>query len=319
MRNPKIWKSISTAFAADSKQFGCYVQNLMSQWSPRHHNNGVMIYWHVNDQYICVYSQLKTCTSSEVASMLQGVISQETDVDIEYQCVDSNGKSELGFALSYLQKFDLLPRYKSIGNQTIYLPSDNFQVRNINEITTRSINWQLIEEQYIEMIKYTVALKIGMCTAETVIRRFARTNYQHPTYKAFMELGKAVKTIFLCRYLGSVELRQQINAGLNVVENWNSANDFVFYGKSSEIKSNYRDDQKVSMLCLHLLQTCIIYINTLLVEDLLQHSHWLNQLGKEDYRALTALFYLHINPYGTFELDLTKRLQIQNFSLRVAA
>jgi hypothetical protein len=28
--------------------------------------------------------------------------------------------------------------------------------------------------------------------------------------------------------------------------------------------------------------------------------------------ALTALFYAHINPYGTFELDLTKRL---NFGL----
>ncbi len=319
MRNPKIWKSISTAFAADSKQFGCYIQNLMAQWSPRHHNDGVMIYWHVNDQYICVYSQLKTCTSSEVASMLQGIISQETDADIEYQYVDSLGKSELGFALSYLQKFDLLPRYKTIGNQTIYLPSEDFQVHNINEITTRSINWELIEEQYVEMIKYTVALKIGMCTAETVIRRFARSNYQHPTYKAFMELGKAVKTIFLCRYLSSVELRQQINAGLNVVENWNSANDFVFYGKSGEIKSNYRDDQEISMLCLHLLQTCIVYINTLLVEDLLQCSNWLNQLGKEDYRALTALFYLHINPYGTFEIDLAKRLQINYPLIRATA
>ena len=47
-------------------------------------------------------------------------------------------------------------------------------------------------------------------------------------------------SIFLCRYLHSVELRQQINAGLNVVENWNSANDFVFYGKSGEITSNIR-------------------------------------------------------------------------------
>jgi TnpA family transposase len=164
------------------------------------------------------------------------------------------------------------------------------------------------------MIKYTVALKMGICTTETVVRRFARSNFQHPTYRAFMELGKVVKTIFLCRYLNSLKLRQQINAGLNVVENWNSANDFVFHGKSGEIKSNYRDDQEISMLCLHLLQTCIVYINTLLVENLLQNNYWLNQFKKEDYRALTALFYLHINPYGTFELDLEKRLQISNYS-----
>jgi hypothetical protein len=49
-------------------------------------------------------------------------------------------------------------------------------------------------------------------------------------------------------------------------------------------------------------------VNTFLVEDLLQDEYWKNQLGEEDYRALTALFYLHINPYGTFDLDLTKRL-----------
>ena len=109
-----------------------------------------------------------------------------------------------------------------------------------------------------------------MATAETIIKKFARSNYQHPIYKAFIELGRAVKTSFICRHLNSVELRQQINAGLNVVENWNSANDFVYYGKGGEISSNCRDDQEISMLCLHLLQTCISYANTYLVEDLLQ-------------------------------------------------
>ena len=314
IRNPKIWRSVSTACAADSKQFGCFTKNLLTEWSPRHHSSGVMIYWHVSDQYICVYSQMKTCTSSEVASMLQGIMDQETQMEIESQYVDSHGQSELGFALSYLEQFDLLPRYKTIGNQKLYLPADDFQIKNIKEITTRTINWELIEEQYNEMIKHGVALKLGKATAETIIRKFARSNYQHPTFKAFMELGKAVKTTFLCRYLHSVELRQQINAGLNVVENWNGANDFVYYGKSGEITSNSRDDQEISMLCLHLLQTSISYINTLLIEELLHDEYWISLLGEDDYRALTALFYLHINPYGSFEVDLTKRLIIKLIS-----
>ncbi len=319
IRNPKIWRSVSTACAADSKQFSCFEKNLITEWSPRHHDSGVMIYWHVSDQYVCVYSQLKTCTSSEVASMLQGITSQETDMDIESQYVDSHGKSELGFALSYLEKFDLMPRYKTIGNQRLYAPEGDFQVQNIKGIMIRPIDWKVIEEQYDEMIKHAVALKIGTATAETIIRKFARTHYQHPTFKAFMELGKAIKTIFLCRYLNSVELRQQINAGLNVVENWNSANDFVYYGKSAEISSNDRDEQEISMLCLHLLQTSISYVNTLLVEDLLEDERWKNQMRPEDYRALTALFYLHINPYGTFELDLNKRLMIQKIQEEVLA
>jgi hypothetical protein len=34
---------------------------------------------------------------------------------------------------------------------------------------------------------------------------------QHPTYKAFAELGKAVKTVFLCRYLHDEGLRREIH------------------------------------------------------------------------------------------------------------
>jgi TnpA family transposase len=38
-------------------------------------------------------------------------------------------------------------------------------------------------------------------------------------------------TIFLCRYLNSMELRREINEGLNVIDNWNSANDFIYFGR----------------------------------------------------------------------------------------
>ena len=58
------------------------------------------------------------------------------------------------------------------------------------------------------------------------------------TYKALAELGKARKTTFLCRYLHLLSLRREIHEGLNVVENWNSANDFILYGRGGEIATN---------------------------------------------------------------------------------
>ncbi|NOS73155.1 MAG: Tn3 family transposase, partial [Methyloglobulus sp.] len=42
----------------------------------------------------------------------------------------------------------------------------------------------------------------------------------------------------------SEAMRQEIHAGLNVVENWNSANGFIFYGDGSEIASNRLEDQE---------------------------------------------------------------------------
>lgn len=154
-------------------------------------------------------------------------------------------------------------------------------------------------------------LRLGIAEPEAILRRFTRANVKHPTYQALGELGKVIKTIFLCRYLQSEELRQEINAGLNVVENWNSTNGFIFYGKSGEISTNQPTEQLLAVLSLHLLQVCLIYINTLMIQEVLTSSSWHNQLTKNDQRALTPLIYSHINPYGTFHLDMNERLVLK--------
>lgn len=185
------------------------------------------------------------------------------------------------------------------------------ELSTLEHVLTRNIDWDLIREQYDQMIKYTTALRLGTAETEAIMKRFTRNNVQHPTYRALLELGKVVKTILLCDYLMSEELRIEINEGLNVVENWNSANGFIFYGKSSEIQSNSIDDQEISVLSLHLLQNCLVYINTLMVQEILSGEEWQDRMEPEDYRALTPLIYLHVNSYGNFHLDMTKRLPIK--------
>ena len=61
--------------------------------------------------------------------------------------------------------------------------------------------------------------------------------------------GKAIKTIFLCRYLHSEELRREINEGLNVVEQWNGATDFVFFARRGEMVSNRPEDHENQHAC----------------------------------------------------------------------
>ncbi|MBG6093204.1 hypothetical protein IW256_007317 [Actinomadura viridis] len=64
------------------------------------------------------------------------------------------------------------------------------------------------------------------------------------------------------------------------------------------------------MLTLHLLQSSLVYINTLLLQAVLRDPAWARRLTPQDRRALSPLFWAHVNPYGRFHLDMDSRLDL---------
>jgi len=125
---PNWWGS-GTACASDSKKFGSWESNLMTEWHQRYGGPGVMIYWHVERRSTCIYSQLKNCSSSEVAAMIEGLLRHCTDAEN-----DAN-----------------------------------------------PIRWELVAQQYDQMVKYATALRLGTAESESILRRFTRGGPKHPT------------------------------------------------------------------------------------------------------------------------------------------
>jgi TnpA family transposase len=312
-RQEALWGVSSTAVASDSTHMGAYDENIFTEWHSRYGGKGVLIYWHVEKGSVVVHSQLLACSASEVAAMVEGVIRHGTSMHVEGNYVDSHGQSEIGFGISRLLSFDLLARIKRINRIKLYRPAAGEPDAHpgLTPALTRPIRWDLIAEQYDSMVKYATAIWVGSASTETILRRFTRAA-SHPTYLAMLELGRAQRTIFVARYLRLCDVQREVEEALNVVESWNRVNTVIAYGNGGDLATNHREEQEMVVLCLRILQAALVYVNTLMLQDVLGRPEWAEVLTSTDRRGLIPLFWAHILPWGEVKLDMTQRLRISD-------
>ncbi len=154
-RHQGLWGAGSTAVASDSTHVRALDQNILTEWHSRYHGRGVLIYWHVEKRSMAVHSQLISCSASEVAAMVEGAIRHDTTMNLQANYTDSHGQSEIGFAITRLLGFDLLPRIKQINKARLYRPQagEPDAYPRLNAALTRPIRWDIVAQQYDQMIK----------------------------------------------------------------------------------------------------------------------------------------------------------------------
>lgn len=313
-RQSWLWGEGTTAVASDSTHFSAFDQNIFTEWHSRYKRakRGVLIYWTVEvGGSMAIYSQHLSCSASEVHAMVEGAMRHETTMNVETNYVDSHGASLIGFGITRLLNFDLVARFKQINVMKLYLPgrTDRFSYPLLGPALTRPFRPEIVENNYDLIVKYATAIRQGTASTEALLRRF-QGETTHPAYSAMLEVGCAQRTIFLARWLRDRDLQHETESGLNVVENYNGVGDYIRFGKRGELASNRREEQELAMLCLQILQSCLGYINTLMIQDILAEPEWADVLTDADRRGITPLFHTNMTPYGTVRLRSDHRLDL---------
>ena len=313
-RQAALWGEGTTAVASDSTHFSAFDQNIFTEWHSRYRRakRGVLIYWTVDVAgSMAVHSQLISCSASEVHAMVEGAMRHGTSMEIEQNFVDSHGASFVGFGVTRLLDFDLIARFKQINTMKLYVPgpAGQYAYPALAPALTRPVRWDVIENNYDLMMKYATAIRLRTASTEALLRRFT-SETTHPAYAAMLETGRAQRSIFLARWLRDRDLQRETESGLNVVETYNGVNDYIRFGKRGELASNRREEQELGMLCLHILQSSLGLVNTLMIQDTLALPEWEGVLTDADRRGLTPVFYANMTPYGEIQLRTDRRLDL---------
>lgn len=305
VRSPEIWDK-TTACTSDGKYLGSWEQNLVAKWNPHYQECGIMMYSMIDKNSAGIHAQIRRGT--EVAAMISALIRHDTMMTVETNTIDSHGQSELGFAFCRFLFVELLPWLKRMKQERLYLTDENMKNRfpHLAGVLTRPIRWDHVHENYQDMVRHVVAAKERTAPVDSLLRRFNRNNPANQTYKGFLEIGKALKTIHDCKFLTDSAYRHRIHAERNSMESWNSAIDFICYGGKSEIQTNDPMVQELTVLCLHLLQNALVLVNTVMLERVLNDSGYIHKMRPDAKKAITPLFTSNVNPFGDIHLDIYK-------------
>lgn len=181
---------------------------------------------------------------------------------------------------------------------------------HIDELFGEAIDWSLIAAHYDDLLRVGVSIKAGRIFPSTILKRLGSAGRKrNKLYHAFRELGRAVRTAFLLRYIADPELRVTISAARGKNEQFNAFKDWISFG-GDVIPTNDREEQRKRIKYNHLAANCAIFhtacLLTEVVKELLAEGH---EVPPEALASVSPYLTEHINRLGDYQLDLTRVLE----------
>ena len=257
----KVWGDASSV-AADGTQIDTLIDNLLAESHIRYGGYGGIAYHHVADNYIALFSHFIPCGVWEAVYIIEGLLKQRSDANPDTIHADTQGQSYPVHALAHLFGFELLPRIRNWKELIFYRPERDSRYRHIDSLFgepgQNAIDWRLIETHWRDLMRIVLSIRDGRLSSTLLLRRLGTESRKNNVYKAFRELGRAIRTITLLRFISEPELREQITAATNKAESYNAFSGWLAFG-SEVIERNDPAEQEKMIKFNSLLANCAIF------------------------------------------------------------
>jgi TnpA family transposase len=302
------WGSGESA-SADGMKWDVHPESLKTTYHIRYGGYGGIGYYLISDTYIALFSRFIACGAYEGHSILDFIAENRSVLQPHIVHSDTHGQSTPIFGLAYLLGIELMPRIRNWQDLHLFRADRSTRYDHIDELFTGAIDWELIEAHLPDLLRVVLSIKAGRLLPSAILRRLATYSRKNRLYFAFRELGRAIRTIFLLRYIGSLELRRLINAATNKSEHFNRYAQWVSFGTSGLVAAAERDEQRKMIKYNHLIANLLIFHTivgmTRALEAAVTDGHR-DAITEEALAGLSPYLTEHINRFGDYVLDLSQ-------------
>lgn len=290
-----------TFSSSDGKRYPVGVQSLEAQAVSRYfgRGRGVTFYSWTSDQHAHYATRVVRTTIRDATYVLDGILDNQTELNIEKHTTDTAGYSDIIFALFDLLGLEFTPRLAGLADKRLYHLGDRTDTPAAR-LLTHPIDTETIIARWDDLLRVAASLKQGTVTASLLVARVQAAGPQHPIALALREYGRLIKTLFVLRYLADETERRAIGRQLNKGEALHALHERLFFAGEQRVRVHTLDRQSVQAHCLHLVANAIITWNTVYMTRALED---LGLSGDEHLGRLSPALYAHICRTGTYNFD----------------
>jgi TnpA family transposase len=293
--------------SSDAQRFGIRASSLLASYYPRYYGyyeKAIGIYTHVSDQYSVFSTKVISCSPREALYVLDGLLENNTILQIREHTTDTHGYTEIMFALCHLLGFYFMPRIRDLKDQQLYRVERHGDYGVFTPLLTKTADLGIVEEQWEEMMRVALSLKQRTAPAHVIVQRLTNSFPSDRLSRAMTNLGRIIKTQYILRYLTDRDLRRTVQLQLNKGEYRHKLPRRIFFADQGEFTTGDYEEIMNKASCLSLVSNAILYWNTLKITDIVENLRAQEEdVDQETLSHISLLPFKHVVPNGTYFIE----------------
>ncbi|MEE8292726.1 MAG: Tn3 family transposase, partial [Candidatus Tectomicrobia bacterium] len=297
-----VWGD-GTVSSSDGQRFGLQASSLLGSLYPRYfgyYDRALTVYTHVADQHSVLHTQVIACGLREAMYVLDGLLNNNTILRPKEHFVDTHGYTDQLFGLCHLLGYSLMPRL-TVSKQTLYKLDRTKRYGCLDEVFHETVDLALIREQWDPLVRVAASLHNRTAPAHVVLQRLASSAPSDRLAKALTALGRALKSLYLLRYIQDPTLQAHMQLQLNRGEGRHQLARRLFFANQGAFQTGDYDEIMNKATCLSLLSNAVVVWNTVQMAQIIAQLRASGEtITDEELARVSPMAFAHVIPNGTY-------------------